>query len=82
MFTGVESRVVIEFAPFQKIPPTNPKPDNKYIGTIDKGKVIMRNVHPYVLTVHIDPYFISFVEELKQVKKLSEQDTLDAFGAS
>ncbi|EJD51954.1 hypothetical protein AURDEDRAFT_181525 [Auricularia subglabra TFB-10046 SS5] len=59
--SGRETAAVVEFAPYQKIPPTEVKPD-KYKDTL------LRDAH-----------YTHWLDELENVKKLSEQDTLEAY---
>lgn len=59
--SGRETAAVVEFAPYQKIPPTEVKHD-KYKDTL------LRDAH-----------YTHWLDELENVKKLSEQDTLEAY---
>lgn len=60
--SGRESRVSIEFAPFQKTPSAKQKPDHRQ-GTIDEGGRLI--VISYALTHSQDPDFKSFLEALE-----------------
>jgi len=65
--TGVESQAVIEFAPYQKIPPEKKKVDGRN-GTIEKG-MHLATPHFQIISLagmfYVDEDYISFLESLK-----------------
>lgn len=66
-FVGNESEAVVEFAPFQKVPPEKKKVDPR-AGTITEGTYLLLNIssiHSYGLHL-IDEDYLSFIASLQQ----------------
>lgn len=73
MWTGNESRAVVEFAPFQKLPKEQKNPDSRQ-GTIDEGKV-HNTLHDSIFNMHLylDPDYLKFLDSLKAEQEKKDE---------